>query len=57
MSKLQENIDFYIDERTGYMVLTAHYLSQKGKCCGNKCKHCPYYPKWVKGNKILLENK
>jgi hypothetical protein len=57
VSKLQENIDFYIDERTGYMVLTAHYLSQKEKCCGNKCKHCPYYPKWVKGNKILLENK
>lgn len=57
MSKLQENIDFYIDERTGYMVLTAHYLKQRGHCCGNKCKECPYYPKWEKGNKNLLEDK
>jgi hypothetical protein len=57
MSKLQENIDFYIDERTGYMVLTAHYLKQRGHCCGNKCKECPYDPKWEKGNKNLLEDK
>ncbi len=55
MGKLEEGIDYYIDERTGYIVLTAHYLSQRGKCCGSGCKECPYIPKWEKGNKNLAE--
>jgi hypothetical protein len=54
-SKLKEGIDYYIDEQTGYFVFTALYLSQRGKCCGNKCKECPYYPKWVKGNNNSIE--
>jgi len=53
MKKLEEGKDYYIDERTGYMILTALYLSQRGVCCGNKCKECPYNPKWEKGNKNL----
>jgi hypothetical protein len=56
-NKLQEGIDYYIDERTGYFVFTALYLSQRGKCCGNKCKHCPFIPEWIKGNKILDKEK
>jgi len=24
------------------MVLTAHYLLNRGYCCGNGCMHCPY---------------
>lgn len=24
------------------MVLTAKYLLNRGYCCGNGCKHCPY---------------
>lgn len=56
MKKLEEGKDYYIDERTGYRVFTALYLSQRGGCCGNKCKECPYLPKWEKGNKSLKEN-
>jgi hypothetical protein len=40
MSELVENIDYYYDN--GYMVFTAKYLSERGYCCGNGCRHCPY---------------
>ncbi len=38
--KLIENIDYYFDQ--GLMVLTAHFLKNRGYCCGNGCRHCPY---------------
>ncbi|MBW8686362.1 DUF5522 domain-containing protein [Chitinophaga rhizophila] len=38
---LREKIDFYYNEQ-GYMVFTEHYHLQRGYCCGNGCKHCPY---------------
>jgi len=40
-TELIENEDYYFDDN-GYMVLTAKYLLQKGMCCGNGCRHCPY---------------
>lgn len=41
MKSLTEGEDFYYNEQ-GFMVLTAHYLSARGYCCGNGCRHCPY---------------
>jgi len=38
---LQERIDFYYNKH-GYMVFTEHFLLERGYCCGNGCKHCPY---------------
>jgi hypothetical protein len=38
---LVEGEDFYYDEN-GYFVFTEKYHLQKGYCCGNGCKHCPY---------------
>jgi len=38
---LIENIDYYFNE-AGLMVLTEKYLLDRGYCCGNGCKHCPY---------------
>lgn len=38
---LIENEDFYFNE-DGYIVLTAKFHLQRGECCGNGCKHCPY---------------
>lgn len=26
----------------GLMVLTAKFLRERGYCCGNGCRHCPY---------------
>jgi hypothetical protein len=42
MHKLVEGEDFYYNE-DGYIVLTEKYHLQKGICCGNGCKHCPYF--------------
>lgn len=39
--ELAEGIDFYYNEQ-GYMVLTEKYHLERGYCCGNGCKHCPY---------------
>ena len=50
MSKLVEGLDYYIDERSGLFVLTAHYLLERGFCCSCKCKNCPYDPPFIKGN-------
>tara|TARA_B100000902_G_C27059343_1_gene788297 strand:+ start:574 stop:804 length:231 start_codon:yes stop_codon:yes gene_type:complete len=36
-----EGDHFYYNEE-GLMVLTALYLKNRGYCCKNKCKHCPY---------------
>ena len=32
----------YPDPATGYLVLTANTLAERGYCCGNGCRHCPY---------------
>jgi Family of unknown function (DUF5522) len=41
MNNLTEGEDFYYNEQ-GYIVLTEKYHLQKGGCCGNGCRHCPY---------------
>ena len=41
MDNLVEGEDFYYNE-DGYIVLTEKYHLQRGTCCGNRCKHCPY---------------
>jgi hypothetical protein len=40
-AQLIEGVDFYFNE-DGYVVLTEKYHLEKGFCCGNGCKHCPY---------------
>lgn len=44
---LVEGLHYYFNEE-GLMVLTAKYLSERGYCCKNACKHCPYGYKKVK---------
>jgi iron complex transport system substrate-binding protein len=36
------NLPTYTDPVTGYEVFTAGFLRQRGYCCGNGCRHCPY---------------
>ncbi|HTS43286.1 MAG TPA: DUF5522 domain-containing protein [Puia sp.] len=36
-----EGEDYYYNEE-GYIVLTEKYHLEKGYCCGNGCRHCPY---------------
>ena len=48
--------DFYYDEN-GYRVMTESYHVRRGSCCGNKCRHCPYNPKHVKGTTNIFISK
>ena len=32
--------DFYYEN--GYKVMTEKYHLNRGYCCNNKCRHCPY---------------
>jgi hypothetical protein len=32
----------YADPATGLFVLTSQFLADRGWCCGNGCRHCPY---------------
>jgi len=41
MNQWVEGIDYYINE-DGLVVLTEKYHLERGYCCGNGCKHCPY---------------
>jgi hypothetical protein len=45
--KLTEGVDFYwvnVDEYR-FKVFTEKFLLERGYCCNNTCKHCPYKEK------------
>lgn len=42
--------DYYIDQDTEYIVFTELYHLKRGYCCGSKCRHCPFFPKYQKFN-------
>jgi hypothetical protein len=39
---LRAGVASYVDPGTGFSVLTAGYLMERGTCCDNGCRHCPY---------------
>ena len=39
--ELIEGEEYYFDA-SGLLVFTEKYLLQRGTCCGNGCRHCPY---------------
>jgi hypothetical protein len=41
MQEWIEGVHYYLDN-DGWVVLTEKYLLEKGYCCGNGCRHCPY---------------
>lgn len=42
---------YYLEN--GRVVFTPKYHIDRGYCCGNGCRHCPYHPKYIKDNKQL----
>ena len=52
-SKLTEGIHYVMDGDR--VVFTALFHIQRGQCCGNGCKNCPYDPKYKKGTITLAE--
>lgn len=57
-----EGEHFYYNEQ-GFIVLTARYHLERGHCCGNGCRHCPYdyinvpQPKRVELLSLLTDGK
>jgi len=54
---VREADDYYFNH-DGFVVFTAKYLLERGYCCGNGCKNCPYDYKAVpepKRSKLLAE--
>lgn len=45
------NVHYYLEN--GKVVFTEKYLKERGQCCSSLCRHCPYTPKHIKGNKKL----
>jgi len=41
MKQWIEGIHYYLNEE-GLMVLTEQYHLERGYCCGNGCRHCPF---------------
>lgn len=50
---LINNVDFYMEGER--VIFTALFHIQRGQCCGNRCRHCPYTPKHKKGKVELAE--
>jgi len=50
--ELVRGVDYVLSPE-GYRIMTAKYLTDRGYCCGNGCKNCPYHPKANKGNTNL----
>ena len=48
-----QGVDYYLEE--GFVIFTEKFLKERGYCCGNNCRHCPYEPKGIKGNKQVTE--
>ena len=46
-----EKIHYYLEN--GKIIFTEQYHIDRGFCCGNGCRHCPFQPKHIKGNKDI----
>ena len=49
----KEDIHYYMEGDR--VIFTALFHIERGQCCGNGCRHCPYEPKHKKGNQIMQE--
>ena len=49
----KEDIHYYMEGER--VIFTALFHIERGQCCGNGCRHCPYEPKHKKGNQIMQE--
>ena len=50
-----KDIDYYLEQ--GFVIFTEKYLKERGYCCGNGCRHCPYEKPPIKGSQMLADDK
>ena len=48
-----EGIHYYMEGER--VIFSALFHINRGSCCDNGCRHCPYDPKHVKGKTKLQE--
>jgi len=48
-----KDIHYYLEGDR--VIFTSLFHLERGQCCGNGCRHCPYEPRHKRGNKILDE--
>ena len=53
MEQLEEGIHYYMEGERVIFTALAHI--KRGVCCGEYCRHCPYFPKHTKGKVVLAE--
>ena len=53
LSKLIEHIHYYTEGER--VIFTALFHIERGQCCGNGCRHCPYEPTHKKGNQTVQD--
>ena len=51
--ELRAGIHYYLEGER--VIFTALFHFERGQCCGNGCRHCPFEPKHKHRNKILAE--
>lgn len=57
---MDDDDDGFYYSSSGLVVFNAEYLLQRGYCCGNGCRHCPFDYKMVpepRRSKLLEERK
>jgi hypothetical protein len=53
MKKIEQGKHYYMEGER--VIFTALFHIERGQCCGNGCRHCPYDPKHKKGRVVLSE--
>jgi hypothetical protein len=48
-----QGIHYYLEGDR--VIFTSLFHLERGQCCGNGCRHCPYKPRHVKGGKIISQ--
>ena len=49
--QLEKYKDYYLENDR--VIFTASFHLNRGSCCGNGCRHCPYEPKHKRNNKTI----
>jgi hypothetical protein len=47
MKEFIQDVHYYIEGTR--VIFTEKFHLERGQCCGNRCRHCPYDPKHKKG--------
>lgn len=48
-----EGVHYY--KEISNIIFTEIFHMQRGQCCGNGCRHCPFDPKHKKGRVVVAE--